>query len=716
MEVGVLTPLKHHELLLFWAQMLLLFTTARGFGLLAQRIGQPAVVGELAAGLVLGPSVFGRLLPEAANWLFPGDPYHSGILLAVAWVGVILLLIETGFETDLGLLASIGRSTAMVPLGSLVVPLGLGIGLGFLMPDVFLTGGRTIFALFMGVCLAVSSLPVVAKILLELGLMRRNVGQVIIVAGMADDLVGWIMLSTLAGAATAGHLQVGKLVTTVVALTAFIVLAFTVGQKATNGLLRRALKAGGGIALPMSAVMFIVFSLAAITQAIGIEAVFGAFVAGIIIARSRYFRRDIEEGIHAFSHGVFAPIFFATAGMFVDLGQLANPTIALWAGVVIAVASIAKLVGSYAGARVGPLSHYEALAVGVGLNARGALEIIIATIALSIGVFNQQSYTVIVLLAMTTSMVAPPLLRWALTRMEASPQEAERLEREDMLEASVIANSRSALLPTRGGQNSVVAARVLDLVLQPEAHVTILHVDQPHESGLQTRGGYISLVQQTFGERATERREEVVDDPVAAILGEARLGYDLVALGLNEDFRGTHELSPLLQGLLANSPAPILLVRRSIGLAGGTVFRDLRFRRVLVPITGTMVGRAAEEIGYTIASRLEADVDVVHVISRPDRDPEAAELAGAGQLNRARSLAERFGRGASPVLRVGATAYEEIIAAAADRDADLIVLGAQVRAHDGRPFLGHGTEFVLEHARQTVVVAVFPGPGAASSE
>lgn len=497
----MLTPLKHHDLLLFWAQILLLFTTARGFGLLAQRVGQPAVVGELAAGLVLGPSAFGRFLPEAAHWLFPGDPHSSGIILAVAWVGVILLLVETGFETDLGLLASIGRSTTMVPLGSLVLPLGLGIGVGFLMPDVFLSGGRTIFALFMGVCLAVSSLPVVAKILLELRLMRRNVGQIIIVAGMADDLVGWIMLSTLAGAATAGRLQVGKLVTTIVALVAFIVLAFSLGQKATNALLRRALKASHTIALPMSAVMFVVFSLAAITQAIGIEAVFGAFVAGIIIARSRYFRRDMEEGIHAFSHAVFAPIFFATAGMFVDLGQLANPTIAWWAGIVIAVASVGKLVGSYVGARLGPLGHHEAIAVGIGLNARGALEIIIATIALSIGVFNQQSYTIIVLLAMTTSIIAPPLLRWVLGNVEASQEEAERLEREEILQASVIANSRSALLPTRGGANSVMAARVLDLVLQPEAHVTVLHVQPPGDFDLETREIFIALAHRTFAER-----------------------------------------------------------------------------------------------------------------------------------------------------------------------------------------------------------------------
>lgn len=706
----MLEPLQHHELLLLWTQLLVLFVAARGLGLLAQRIGQPAVVGELAAGLLVGPSVFGRLAPDAAAWLFPGDGLHSGILLAVAWVGVILLLVETGFETDLGLLARIGRSTAMVPLGSLVLPLALGIGMGFVMPDAFVEEGRTIFALFMGVCLAVSSLPVVAKILIELRLMRRNVGQIIIVAGMADDIVGWLMLSALAGAASAGRFQAGKLGLTIVALVAFVAIAFTLGQRATNELLRRSLRASdGGAALPMTAVMLVVLVFAAVTQAIGIEAVFGAFVAGIVIARSRYFRRDLEDTIHAFSHGIFAPIFFATAGMYVDLGQLADPAIALWAAVVLVVASIGKLVGSYVGARLGPLSHREAIAVGVGLNARGALEIIIATIALSIGVFNQQAYTVIVLLAMITSMVAPPLLRWALGTVEASDEEAQRLQREELLASSVIAKAHSALLPTRGGANSAMAARVLDLTLQPEAHVTVLTVKRPDDPDADTKDRLSTVVHGVFEERPTDRREVVTEDVAGAIIGEARLGYDLVALGLNEDFRGTHELSARLRQMLASTPAPILLVRRGVQLVGGDDYGEVRFRRILVPVTGTDTGRAAEEIAYTIGARLDADVDAVHVLSRSDRGQgHDGEPSAVGQLSRARSMAERFGRGASPVLRVGSVASEEILAAADDRGADLIVLGAQLRTHeDGQPFLGHGTEFVLEHADQTVVVAVF---------
>lgn len=714
----MLSPLQHHELLLFWLQLLVLFVFARGLGLLAQRIGQPSVVGELAAGLLIGPSLFGRVLPGPAAWLFPGDELHSGILLAVAWVGVILLLVETGFETDLALLRRIGRSTAMVPLGSLVLPLALGIGMGLAMPDLFVAEGRTIFALFIGVCLAVSALPVVAKILIELNLMRRNVGQVIVVAGMVDDIIGWIMLSTLAGAASAGRFEPSRLVLTLVALAAFLVVAFTLGQRGTNTLLRRSLQApAGGTAMQMSAVMLVVLLFAAVTQAIGIEAVFGAFVAGVVVARSRYFRREVEQTIHAVVHGLFAPIFFATAGMYVDLGSLADPTIALWAGIVLVVATVGKFVGSYVGARMGPLAHREALAVGAGLNARGALEIIIATIALSIGVFNQQAYTVIVLLAMATSMMAPPLLRWALSGIASSDEEAQRLEHEELLAGSVIAKARTALLPTRGGANSAMAARVLDLALQDHAHVTVLSVERPDEPDAATMDRLSSVVQNVFDERDTEHRTRTSEDVTATILDEARLGYDVIAVGLNEDFRGTHQLSTPLREMLSGSPVPLLIVRRGQRrpLADDENYRRLRFQRILVPAIGTPAGRAAEELAYTIAERLDAEVDAVHVVSRRDR-AAVEEPSAEGQLTRAVSLAQRFGRGASPVLRVGSTASEEIIECANDRGADLLVIGAQLRRHqDGRPFLGHGAEFVLEHAPQTVAVVVLPETSSAGA-
>lgn len=204
-------PLSEHQLLVFWLQLLILIGVARGLGGLMRRVGQPAVVGELAAGLLIGPTVLGRALPGAFDFLFPDDPVNSGLLLAVAWIGVALLLVVTGFETDLDLLARLGRSSLTVAVGSLLVPLLFGALLGQALPEIFLgdRGTRFTFSAFIAVALSISALPVVAKILMELNLMRRNIGQVIVAAGMANDVIGWILLGAIAGVVTSGELALG---------------------------------------------------------------------------------------------------------------------------------------------------------------------------------------------------------------------------------------------------------------------------------------------------------------------------------------------------------------------------------------------------------------------------------------------------------------------------------------------------------------------------
>jgi Kef-type K+ transport system membrane component KefB/nucleotide-binding universal stress UspA family protein len=701
----MLTPVGEHELLLFWIQLVLLLAAARGMGALAQHFNQPRVVGELGAGVILGPSVFGRLFPDLASWIFPGGGVQSALLLAIAWLGIVLLLVVTGFETDLALLRRLGKPAVSLSTGSLVVPLVLGFGTGWIMPETLWgdEANRLGFALFIGVALSISALPVIAKIMVEMDLMRRNVGQLTIAAAMANDLIGWMLLGVVVGIFTAGVVDVAGLSITVGSVVAFLVLGLTIGQRIADRVLRQA-RAAGGFGAALSATLLVVFVLGAITQALGVEAVLGALIAGVILGRSRYQRHDVKRSIEVLSNNVFAPIFFATAGLYVDLAVLLEPTAMLWAGIVLAVAAIAKLLGSFLGGRFAGMSSMESLAAGIGLNARGAMEIVLATIGLALGALNDASYAIIVLLAVATSMAAPPLLRPALRRVQPAGEEAERLQQEEVLSKAVIANTQSALLPTRGGLNSVLAAKVLDALLQPSAHVTIFSVRERMTPSIPE----LDEVRRVLVDRTTDLRVETRrPDPAAEILREASLGHRLLTLGLNDDYAGSHELSAPIQRVIAETPIPLLLVRRGSDLRGPRDMDGREIRRIVLGVTGTLPGRAAEEIAFRLSTSFDAEVLAIHVVTRGEASDERSATVER-QLTRVQEVATTFGSGSRVESRRAAAPAEELVRAADEWRADTIVLGSTVRPVEGRPFLGHGTEWLLEHAKQTVICVVYP--------
>ena len=194
-------PPSEHQILVFLVQLSVLLTLARLLGQACKRIGQPSVVGELAAGVIIGPSVFGRWLPDAFEWLFPADAVQSGMLFTVGWLGVMLLLVATGFETDLALIGRLGRAAVLVSVGSLVLPFVLGGLTGAVIPDAFLFDGedRVLFGLFLATGLTISSLPVIAVILADLRLLRRNFGQLTIAdcSEILALIIRTIMLSVL---------------------------------------------------------------------------------------------------------------------------------------------------------------------------------------------------------------------------------------------------------------------------------------------------------------------------------------------------------------------------------------------------------------------------------------------------------------------------------------------------------------------------------------
>jgi len=418
-------PIAVHPLLLFLLQVALLLGAAILLGRLAMRCGLPAIVGELGAGVVLGPSLFGWLAPRVSGWLFPAVPEQVHLLDAVGQVGVLLLVGLTGIELDLPMVRRQGATALRISIAGLVIPFALGIALGFPLASLLRTGGAEtgVFALFLGVAMCVSAIPVIAKTLMDMNLIHRDVGQLTLAAGMVDDAFGWFMLSVVSAMAVGG-LTAGKVALALLYLALVVLAAALVGRPLVRAVLRRS---GGSAQQTTAAAAAMILLAAAGTQALGLEAVFGAFVCGILIGSSTAFVPARTASLRTVVLSVLAPIFFATAGLRVDLRALADPVILAAAVAVLLVAIVGKFTGAYLGARLSRLGRWEALALGAGMNARGVIEVIVAMVGLRLGILNSASYTIIVLVAVATSVMAPPLLSLSLRRLESTPEEESRL-------------------------------------------------------------------------------------------------------------------------------------------------------------------------------------------------------------------------------------------------------------------------------------------------
>jgi Kef-type K+ transport system membrane component KefB len=419
-------PISAHGLLVLLLQLGLLLGLALVLGRLAVRLRMPAVVGELTAGVLVGPSVLGHLAPGVSGWLLPRDVAQQHLLDAVGQLGVLLLVGITGMHIDLGLVRRKGATAAKVSAGGLLVPLGLGVGLGFVLPTSFFTAGtdRVVFATFMGVAMGVSAIPVIAKTLLEMRLLHRNVGQLVISAAAVSDIVGWLLLSMVSALATTG-LRAGQVALSVLSLVAIVAFTVFLGRPLVGASLRLAGRSSEpGVSI--AAVVVLLLLAAAGTHALGMEPVLGTLLCGILVGSSGAVDLDRLAPLRTLVMAVLAPVYFATAGLRMDLTALARPAVLASAVAVLVLAIVGKFAGAYIGARTSRLDHWEALALGAGLNARGVIEVIVAMVGLRLGVLSTAAYTVVVLVAIVTSLMAPPVLRYAVRRIAVTTEEEVR--------------------------------------------------------------------------------------------------------------------------------------------------------------------------------------------------------------------------------------------------------------------------------------------------
>jgi Kef-type K+ transport system membrane component KefB len=419
-------PLLASQSVLLLGQAGGLLLLALLFGRAARRCGLPAVVGELGVGLVLGPSLLGQMAPGAAARLLPGGSEQLHLLDAIAQLGVVLLVGLTGMHLDLNLVRRRRASLARISGAGLVVPLGLGIGSGYLLPEVLLGGhaDRGVFAAFLGVALCVSAIPVIAKTLLDMRLLHRDIGQLILAVAAVDDAVGWLLLS-LVSALAADGLGLAGVFRVVAAIAGVLILAATGGVRLARSVLRRA-GARGDPGTSLAAVVVMVLLSAAVTQALGLEAALGALLCGVVVSASGCVDAAWLSPLRSVVLHVLAPIFFAVAGLRMDLTALADPPVLAAAALVLLVAVGGKLAGAYLGAIGSGLCGWQALALGAGINARGVIQVVVAMIGLQLGVLSTAGYTIIVLVAIITSMMAAPLMRLALNRVPPTAGEQAR--------------------------------------------------------------------------------------------------------------------------------------------------------------------------------------------------------------------------------------------------------------------------------------------------
>ncbi|MDH4115986.1 MAG: cation:proton antiporter, partial [Acidimicrobiia bacterium] len=386
--------LTEHEVLVFLAQLALLIGAARLLGGFMKLIGQPAVVGELVAGILLGPSVFGRWAPESYEWLF-GEPTVQSLMFGLAWLGVIMLLVVIGFETDLAIIGRFRTAALSVAAGALAVPAAVTLLVSRQLPASFIGDSVDpwVFGGFVALALSVSALPVVAKILQDLGFLRRNFGQITLAAGMTMDTIGWLLLAALSGIAQDGF-DPAALGTSFGGLVAFLLAMILVGRPVLDRLMKLVMERGSSRAAALTVAFVAALAGGVVTQALKLEAILGAFVMGILLSRLRHQLPQVQTTLETVTAAIFAPIFFAFSGLRVDIGLLSSAEAALWTVGLVVIAIGAKIVGTFAAGRMAGVSGRECLALGSGLSALGAMGIVVAIVALNLGVISETGYTV----------------------------------------------------------------------------------------------------------------------------------------------------------------------------------------------------------------------------------------------------------------------------------------------------------------------------------
>jgi Kef-type K+ transport system membrane component KefB/nucleotide-binding universal stress UspA family protein len=757
------------------AEILALLVVGRLLGEAMTRIGQPALMGMLLAGIVLGPSLFGWVWPQAQHFIFPPDEAQRGMIDGLSQVGILMLLLLTGMETDLKLVRKSGWASGAIALCGIAFPFACGFLLGEYGPAALLGEGdnRLAASLFLGTALSISSIKIVAMVVREMHFMRRNLGQVIVATAIMEDTAGWVIIAIifgLTGASAAGGipgangggqvdwLNVGK---TVAGVGLFLAFCFTAGRWLVFTAIRWVNDNFRSDFPVITMILVIMGCLAGITQLLGVRTVLGAFMAGVLIGESPILTDHIQSQLRGMITAFFMPIFFGMSGLAADLTILKDWHLVGMTALLIAIASVGKFSGAFAGALIGRLSWREGIALGCAMNARGSTEVIVASIGLSMGALTQNLYTMIVTMAVVTTMAMPPMLRAALLGLPMSKEEEIRISREAIDSRGFLPNLERLLLAADASAVGRMAARLAGLVAGAQGMpVTILKLDsdlrqadapaddektksdaeprkdEPGTAGHAAQEGSRdgSQKEMTGAQSREESGADLKADPLArevkagarksaakVIADEAepdpekvhltaRIPVDAPAEVVKDEARKGYDLMFIgLQGSVepdGGFSAKVDQIAAGFGgplmvLADGAeqAVRLTSRSRLLVPVNGSPQSRRAAEIAFAIARGTGCKARVLFVSQNDGRSRTRAREEGV--LKDMAELGDRYG--VDVVTRISARgAPADAIIQESRRNYAMIVMGVSARPGE-ELFFGNTATKVLGGCRMPVL-------------
>src|SRR6185437_13559760 len=557
--------------------------------------------------------------------------------------------------TDLPLVRRVGRTAVMVAIAGVAIPFACGMALGEMLPDALLPKpeARLVTSLFLGIALSISSVKIVAMVVREMNFMRRDIGQIIVASAILEDTIGWVIIAIAFGLATAGHIDIWSVGRALIGTAAFLAASLTIGRRIVFHLIRWANDSFQSEFPVITTILLIMVGMALLTQAIGVNMVLGAFVAGILAGESPIRSRHIDEQLRGLVAALFMPVFFGLAGLSANLTILKDPTLAALAAGLVLIACVGKFAGAFVGGKLGGLTRSEGLALACAMNARGSTEVIVASLGLSMGILSQNLFTLIVGMAVITTMSMPPMLRWALKRLPMRKAERIRLEREELDARGFVTNLERLLLAVDDSRNGRSAAQLAGMIGGSSGKpTTVLELsfgeaqkksaasekkaangkkaasdkkapeeDAEAKAHAEDSAQEVKAAAERVTTLETHPEEEkpgnidvtTVRKPATSpesIAEEARKGYDLLVIGVAEPRdpkggfgRGISLIAKNFEGALAVIDGPDGEPEQLFKEGG----------KILVPVNGTDASRRAAEIGFTVARATDAEVTVLYV-------------------------------------------------------------------------------------------------------